>query len=160
MARMQSRVAVTKQETIREMLLAAGVGEFNATLSIPYMFFLPRTCDPYAQGVMQIVQGLQNLCNQRGAQLAIDGWMGQDTQRAVARYAGKNWRDKTWVQLYGDVLNGRARAAGARAPAPREVAESGLGGIVSDITTSPLAWIAAGAAVFHFFGGSLRRANR
>ena len=45
---------------LRTMLIGLGVGRYDADMSIPYMFFLPTTTDPDAQGVMQIVAGLQN----------------------------------------------------------------------------------------------------
>jgi hypothetical protein len=94
------------QFDLRDMLLTAGVGQFNAVMSIPYMNMLPATTDPYAQGVMQIVRGLQRLLNKRGAKVIEDGGMGPKTVLGVALYAGPRWQDKSWAQLYGDVIAG------------------------------------------------------
>lgn len=91
---------------LRDMLLGAGIGQFNAILSIPYMNMLPGTTDPYAQGVMQLVRGLQRMLNQRGARLLEDGGMGEKTVQALAFYAGPRWQDKSWAQLYVDVRTG------------------------------------------------------
>lgn len=149
-----------RKENIRQMLLAAGIGEFNATMSIPYMYFLPRTCDPSTQGVIQIVEGLQNLLRARGEQVPLDGWMGKTTVDALMKFAGPTWRDKSWVQLYGDVLRGR-RAPGFEKDAPASaqamdgyVYETGLGVVpaFADVITHPIAWIAAGAAAYYFLG--------
>jgi len=93
---------------LRDLLLMAGIGQFNAVMSIPYMNMLPTTTDPYAQGVLQLVEGLQRLLVQRGARLEIDGGFGTNTQRALEIYAGPRWYDKSWAQLYGDVVDGRA----------------------------------------------------
>jgi lysozyme family protein len=89
---------------LRTMLLRAGVGQFTASMSIPYMNMLPSTTDPYAQGVSQLVAGLQRLLNKRGANLAVDGGMGERTAAALERFAGPRWGERSWAQLYGDVL--------------------------------------------------------
>lgn len=138
-------------DTIRSMLLAAGVGDFNATLSIPYMYFLPTTCDPYQQGVIQIVEGLQNLLNARGARLEISGWMDQHTMDALASWAGPQWKLKTWVQLYGDVLSGQ-RPAPKPTPITAPPPPAATGDIVSMLgaaVTHPLAWVAGGALAYY-----------
>ena len=159
MAQLNRRIGGRK-ENLREMLLSAGIGEFNATMSLPYMYFLPRTCDPYTQGVIQIVEGLQNLLNARGARVEVDGWMGEHTVKAILPYAGHQWRDKTWMQLYGDVLRGRF-APGFEPGPPGDVdlagytEETGLGSLVDDVVdlgSNPLALLAAGAAAYYFFG--------
>jgi len=144
-----------RQPNLREMLLAAGIGEFNATMSIPYMYFLPSTTDPYAQGVIQIVEGLQNLLNARGLLVPIDGWMGPETINAVMRYAGASWRDKSWMQIYGDVLRGQL-APGFAPPEPTDelagyIEETGLGDLttaVTDLVTSPIGLVAGGALAY------------
>jgi hypothetical protein len=68
--------------TVRDMLLMGGVGQYNAVLSIPYMFFMARTTEPYAQGVQQLIKGLQRLLNKRGASLKVDGGLARDARRA------------------------------------------------------------------------------
>jgi hypothetical protein len=151
MAQLNHRIG-GRRENLREMLLSAGIGEFNATMSIPYMMMMPRTCDPWTQGIIQLVEGLQNLLNARGARIIVDGWLGHDTGAALARFAGPNWQDKTWMQLYGDVIRGRTVPSSSPAAVGEYhggyVAETGLEGIVDAVVTNPLAWLAAGAAAF------------
>lgn len=130
---------------LRSMLLAAGVGEFNAQLSIPQMMIGVRTSDPYDQGVIQLVQALQNVMNQKGAKLELTGFLDAPTQRELRRYAGPSWTDKSWAQVLGDVLDG------APAPAPRPKwhvipPDRGLGGVIGDVLYSPVGLIAAGVA--------------
>jgi hypothetical protein len=148
-----------RQPDVRDMLLAAGIGQYNAVLSIPYMMMLPRTTDPYAQGVMQIVEGLQNLLNRKGARLAIDGGMGEATLRALIPYAGPRWYDKSWVQLYGDVLRGEKWQGVERVTRAVELDWSlgdygaqyrtaELGGFVDDVMANPLPWLGAAAALW------------
>lgn len=139
----------------RDMLLAAGVGQFTAVMSAPYMFFLPRTCDPYAQGVMQIVEGLQRLLNDHGARLSVDGGLGERTITALSKFSGPRWYDKNWAQLYGDVIAGKKWGGYVRkGRMPQEsladydytTAPSSLeGGVVGDLLNSPVPWMAAAA---------------
>jgi hypothetical protein len=140
-----------RQFDVREMLLKGGVGQYNAQLAIPYMFFLPRTADPYAQGVMLIVEGLQRLLNKRGARLKVDGGMGQATVAELVKYSGSRWHDKNFIQLYGDVMQGDRWAGFERRR--RAEHEHAIAGWEQDLGSSdimdvvPVALLAAGAAV-------------
>ena len=134
---------------LREMLLASGAGSFVAEMSIPYMNFLPTTTDPYAQGVIQIVKGLQRLLVRRGAQLDVDGGMGTKTVTALKVYAGPRWYEKSWAQLYADVMAGERWGGYVRLDRGMPPAE--LGGFVGDVMASPLPWIGAGALVYWWF---------
>ncbi|MBT8452993.1 MAG: hypothetical protein KJO40_13575 [Deltaproteobacteria bacterium] len=148
-----------RAEDVREMLLTAGVGQFNVTMSIPYMFELPRTSDPYAQGIMQIVQGLQQLLNRRGARLDVDGGLGARTVKALRTFAGPKWYDKTWTQLYADVIAGKkwthfermGRGGGYVQPMADYdyTRPDPLSGLVGDLMASPLPWIGVGALVWY-----------
>lgn len=92
---------------LRAMLLKAGVGDTNASMGIQFMNFLPTTTDPYAAGTIEIVKGLQRLLVQRGARIAVDGGLGENTVKAILPYAGPRWHDKSWSQIYSDVIDGR-----------------------------------------------------
>ena len=149
--------AIGPQSDTRDLLLAAGIGQYLATMSLPYMFFLPRTSDPYAQGVMQIVTGLQRLLNKKGAHLDLDGGLGEETIAGIMKYSGPNWYDKSWAQIYGDVLFGKVwKGYGRKDRAPKEPlsdynlsSPADLGSsFVGDVVASPLPWIAAGAFVW------------
>lgn len=147
-------------EDARELLAAAGVGQTLATMAIPYMWFLPRTSDPYAQGVIVVVSGLQRLLNARGASLAIDGGLGRKTVRSLRRYAGPTWYDKTWTQLYGDVLLGEPWKGFQRMGRRQEAALEAMGQttFVGDFFASPLPYIAAAGAAWWYF--TRKKGNR
>lgn len=153
---------------LRDMLLAAGIGQFNAQQSIPFMNFLPSTTDPYAQGVIQLVQGLQRLLNKRGGRVTVDGGMGEQTLRELVKYAGPRWYDKSWAQLYGDVISGkrwpgyeREDRSGLSPEEARYEHDSdiaGLGdGFVADLMASPLPWIGAAALGLYLYKKHKRR---
>ena len=147
------RLAYASQPDLRDMLLMAGVGQYTAAMSIPYMSMLPSTTEPYAQGVIQLVKGLQRLLVKQGAKLAVDGGMGERTVTALMRFAGPRWQEKNWAQLYADVISGKPWQGFIRndrgervgvAPQITSPAPSGLGDSVTDLATNPIV-LAAGA---------------
>lgn len=131
---------------LRQMLIDGGAGQFTADMSIPYMNFLPRTCDPYAQGVQQIVSGLQRLLNKKGAQLEVDGGMGQDTLAELLVYAGPRWYDKSWAQLYDDVIRGKKWPGWRRSVrvVDNTPPQAALSGALTDLVTNPIVLIGGG----------------
>ncbi len=143
-----------KYGTLREILIAAGVGQFSAPLAIQFMSFLPRTCDPNAQGVLLLVQGLQRLLNKAGSTLKVSGTMGDDTARALMIYAGPRWYDKNWTELYQAVLAGKHWEGWKRRDRydepPQLISETpSLDGVLDSVTgflTSPIGLVAAGLA--------------
>ncbi len=159
-----NRTIVGGKENARQMLEAAGIGEYNVTLSLPYIYFMPKSCDPYTQGVMQLVEGLQNMLKARGQAVPKDGVLGESTKSALRQFAGPGWADKTWLQLYGDVLRGK-RAPGydprlQAAPgldSGMQTPTAGLTDVVGGLATNPLAWIAGGAAALFFYRKRARR---
>jgi lysozyme family protein len=141
-------VPITRQSgptTLRQMLLAAGVGQFTAVMSIPYMMFLPSTTDPYAQGVIQLAQGLQRLLKKRGAPIRVTGMLDAETVSALQYYAGPRWYEQSWAQLYAAVLDGRSwkgyrrldRTASARPlPMPTKTSQAEEDAIASEAALS------------------------
>jgi len=140
--------------TLREYLLAAGVGQYALEMSIPYMNFLPGTTEPYAQGVLQLVKGLQRLLNRHGAKLVEDGGVGVETVAAIQVFAGPRWKEKSWAQIYADVLRGEPwpgyRRIDREIPLMAGVRGYGgeLSGFVGDVMASPLPWIGLGALIY------------
>lgn len=132
---------------LRDMLLRAGVGQATANMSIPFMHMLPLTVEPYAQGVIQLVQGLQRLLNAHGAGLAVDGGLGRDTVAALQVFSGPLWTERSWSQLYGDVIAGERWHGFSRCNrATADLQPEGLGAsFAGDVVSSPLLLIGAAA---------------
>lgn len=101
-----------KQSNIREMLKALGSKDFGATLAMPMMFMLPRTTQPMADSTIVIVQGVQRGLNRLGWNVPVDGMMDERTKEGLRRVSGNGWDDKSWVQIYGDLI--AAKKAGYR----------------------------------------------
>lgn len=117
-----------RMDNLRSMLREAGVGDGNAAMAIQFAFELPRTGDPYAPGILVLVQALQQALVRKGYDVGVDGGLGGKTARALERVAGKRWRDKTWTQLLADVLTAPDADKGDDAMYQLE----GLGAAVAD----------------------------
>lgn len=92
---------------LRDMLLAAGVGQFVTGSAILMMNYLPGTTEPYAQGVKEIIKGLQRLLRMQGQVVEVDGGFGATTVHALEKFSGPLWYERSWAQLYQDVILGK-----------------------------------------------------
>lgn len=140
---------------VRDMLMQLGLYETSATLVIPYVNFLPRTSDAAAQGIMVIVGALQRRLHGLGFPLRTDGYMGTRTTAALEVVSGPNWRDKTWLQLMGDVLAAKGPhrvAIPKQPPLYRRLAPAFPGmspvGDFTDLFTDPLKLVVAAGVIY------------
>ncbi len=94
----------------RELLLALGVGQFNATQAIPYMMIAPATTDPKAPQIILLVEHLQQMLFDMGATDVVNtGYLDPPTARALRQLAGPNWERMTWASNVQAVLAAKAR---------------------------------------------------
>ncbi len=91
----------------RTLLLALGLGEFNTTMVIQWLWVAPATTDPKSQPIILMVAGIQK---QLG--LPMSGYIDQPTASALRRLIGPGWMHLPWATVVEAVL------AGGRAPAP------------------------------------------
>lgn len=138
---------------VRTMLERLGTRDGVAVLAIQYAFLLPRTCDPYAAGVQEIVKALQRGLRDKGYHLVVDGGMGPETVAAIQRVSGPRWYDKNWVQLMGNVLYAPHAPPPKVARRARRPVAQGDFGVVGTIANSPLALASIGAGIWYFFLG-------
>jgi hypothetical protein len=111
---------------VTTVLLEMGMDRTNATLSIPFMWFMPATTDAYSPEVIMIIESLQARLSQMGYPNAQRGFVDKATANALNQLAGRNWRSKTWLQIYGDVLHKDASGAPKRSNA---MGYSGMGAL-------------------------------
>jgi hypothetical protein len=108
---------MTKAKNVRELLLALGIGQWNATMIVPYMFIAPATTDPKASQIILLVQHLQHVLYQMGAtDVPISGRLDEPTARALERAVGPDWERKTWSANVSTVLTARDSGLSLRAP--------------------------------------------
>jgi hypothetical protein len=112
------------KKNARELLLALGVGHFNATQVIPYLLIAPATTDPKAPQIALLVRHLQQVLFNMGAtDVANTGALDLPTARALRLIAGPNWERMTWGSNLQAVLAAAGR--GQRlTPAPSSVPDA------------------------------------
>ena len=145
------------QPESRELLTAIGVGQFNATMIIPYMMIAPATTDPKASQVMVLVQHVQTALRGLGADVAITGRVDPATARALRLVSGPDWERMSWAANVQAILGARQQGMWLGAPS----AAVPMSGLTDSLPSVPggLVTYAAGAAiaVYFLFGRRGRR---
>lgn len=109
-------------KNVREMLDRLGVGQFNATMIIPYMMIAPATTDPKSSQIYLLVQHIQRALYAMGYDhVAESGELDDATSAALRSVAGPDWEIMPWSASVGAVVD--AQMHGLRAPPPPMLAE-------------------------------------
>lgn len=85
------------EQTARNLLISIGIGQFNATQVIPFLFTQPATTDPKQPAVMMLVKHLQRELNKCGANIAETGFLDLQTAHALTSVVGERWETMTWA---------------------------------------------------------------
>jgi len=96
-------------ENVRGLLLGLGMGDFNATLVIPVMWFSPRATDPGMPPVILLTRAIQRTLNRMGADLEVTGILDDPTATCLDQVCGPEWLADTWYELVRDVLSAQQR---------------------------------------------------
>jgi hypothetical protein len=99
------------KHNVRALLLDLGVGDFNATMAIPYMFIAPRTTDPAAVQLLVVVRKLQEaLLNMGATDVVPTGVLDDTTAKALAQICGPEWLSMPYYEIVRCVV--KAEKAG------------------------------------------------
>jgi hypothetical protein len=136
-----------KDNNARELLLGLGMGNYNATIAIQYMFIAPAATDPAMPSIILMTKHVQLGLRAAGAPVAVTGQIDDATARALITLVGPDWNQVTWYELF---------RATTEAKRQRTLAERGGDlemGFVPDLPEVPggiLTWAAAAVAVWYF----------
>jgi hypothetical protein len=129
---------------VPSILAEFGVGRFNSPMLQQYVFMIPRTTDPDAQGVIMLVEAVQRGLQRLGAPVRPSGILDQRTVDYLRRVSGPSWHGKTWLQILGDLSDAAARRVRFNQPgaglSDYFVPTSGI-----EISTGAVAFLAVGA---------------
>lgn len=130
----------------RNLLLALGVGDYNATIMIQYMFLAPSATDPAMPSIILMTKHLQAGLRAAGARVPLSGVIDDTTARALIRLVGPDWNHVTWYGLFEAVTAAkRMRALEKRSK------ELPLGFVeLPDVPGGNLTWAAGAFAVWYF----------
>ncbi len=103
----------------RELLASIGMGQFNATMAIPYMMISPSTTDPKAAQVILIVQHIQRALFQLGYHDVPDsGQLDLATANALLDVTGPDWNIQPWSASIAAIVSARNHGVRALPAAP------------------------------------------
>lgn len=93
------------KNNIRAILLDLGVGDFNATMAIPYMLLAPRTTDPSMVQMLVVVRKIQEALMGMGAvQVQNTGVLDTPTAKALDQICGPEWLAAPYYETIQTVL--------------------------------------------------------
>lgn len=138
----------------RALVGALGIGEFNATMVIPYLFKTPATTDPDMPPVYLLVKGIQRGLRSMGATtVPEDGRMGAETAVELRKLTGPNWPGMTWYLLYETVIRAMAtgRSLAPVAEPPTDMVSLGALPALPDVPGGMVTWALGAGALWWFF---------
>jgi hypothetical protein len=113
----------------RALLLELGIGDYNASMILPYMFMGPAQTDPAMAAVRLMTKAIQKQFIAMGATwLKPTGMIDDDTAHCLHALVGAHWNEVTWQEIITATL--AARRSGrkyARPYASSSVALQGIG---------------------------------
>ena len=146
---------MSSEVSARNLLLKLGVGNYNATMMIPYLFTSPMTTDPKSPQIMLMVKHMQKVLNQLGAKLILTSYLDRPTAAALTGLFGTDqWSSWAWSDVIAGVVQAKATGAKLTEVAPittYPIAATGdmpLG--LPDVPGGIVTYAAAGAALWYF----------
>jgi hypothetical protein len=106
----------SRENNARQLLLALGMGQYNATMAVPYMFIAPAATDPAMPQVMLMTKHLQQGLRAAGAPCPVTGVIDDATARCLQQLLGSRWNQKSWFELYDAVIRAKRTRALETAP--------------------------------------------
>lgn len=135
------------ESNARELLLALGVGHYNATIMIQYMFLSPSTTDPAMPSIILMTNHLQAGLRAAGAKYVnITGQIDAPTAKALIALVGPDWNHVTWYGLFETTLFAKRQKT-----LVTRTKDIPLGFIdLPDVPGGTITWAAAAVAAWYF----------
>jgi hypothetical protein len=94
----------------RQLLLSLGMGQYNATIAIQYMFLTPAATDPAMPSVILMTKHLQLGLRAAGAsKVMVTGQIDDPTARALIQLLGPDWNQVAWYELFRATAEAKKR---------------------------------------------------
>lgn len=94
-----------EKNTCRNLLIQLGVGDFNATMAIPYMFIHARALDPSMVQMLVVVTKLQEALAAMGANgIVPHGVLDPATSDAIQALVGPEWVQMPFYEIVKAVV--------------------------------------------------------
>jgi len=113
-----------------DIAMDMGFDRVNATGIVSALWFSPGGTDPLSPQILMMIQKIQLQLIGMGVKTPANGVINPQTIDALDQISGPTWKNKAWIQIFGDVL--RAKASGYKYREPRRVGMgyySAMGGL-------------------------------
>jgi len=138
----------TTDNNARQLLLNLGMGQYNATIAIQYMFIAPAATDPAMPSIILMTKYVQQGLRAAGAtNVAVTGRIDAATANELERLLGPDWNHVTWCQIFTAVLSAKRQRTLEDHSSDVDL------GLIPDLPEVPggmLTWAAAAVAVWYF----------
>jgi len=106
------------ENNARQLLLGLGMGNYNATIAIQFMFLAPSATDPAMASVILMTKHLQIGLRAAGARdVTVTGQIDLATATALRKLVGSEWNHVTWYELFRAVTEAKKRSSLLRSAA-------------------------------------------
>lgn len=130
----------------RQLLLSLGMGNYNATLAIRYMFIAPATTDPAMPAVILMTKHLQQGLRAAGAEISVTGQIDEATSAVLEKLLGPSWSSLSWYTIFTSVIAAKRQ----RVLEDRSTALD-LGDIsLPTLPGGTITWVIGAAAAYYF----------
>lgn len=140
--------------TARTLLTDLGVGNFNATMIIPFMFMAPATTDPRSAPIMMMMRQIQRHLYAMGSRVADSGFIDQTTAANLETLMGPGWLNRPWADVVTAVTQAHASHVRLQAtpPQPDDYGPEAVGvfDFLPDVPGGLLTYAAAAGALYYF----------
>jgi hypothetical protein len=144
-----------KDNNARQLLLGMGMGQYNATIAIQYMFIAPAATDPAMPSIILMTKHLQLGLRAAGARdVAVSGQIDDPTAKALIQLVGPDWNQVVWYELFRATTEAKKRRTLEHRASEMElglvpdIAESF--GILPAVPGGMFTWAAAAVAAWYF----------
>lgn len=142
------KIAPGGENNARQMLLGMGMGNYNATIAIQYMFIAPAATDPSMPSIILMTKHLQQGLRAAGADgVSVTGRIDDATATALAQLVGPQWNQLAWSTLFSAVLGAKQQRV------LEDRSDMQLGGVIPDLPSIPggMFTVAAAAVAAWYF---------
>jgi hypothetical protein len=97
------------ENNARQILKRLGMGDFNATMVMQFMFVAPAATDPAMPPVVLMTRHLQQGLVASGADCGITGIIDDQTAKCLEALVGPKWHQMSWYHLMNAVIRAKQR---------------------------------------------------
>jgi hypothetical protein len=148
---MATKIIRKEDNNARELLLGLGMGNYNATIAIQYMFLSPSATDPAMPSIILMTKHLQLGLRAAGAaSVPVTGQIDEPTALALIKLVGPDWNHVTWYAMFRAVSEARKyKTLLERRGA--DLVDLGDIPVMPSVPGGMLTWAAAAVAAWYLF---------